>query len=125
MSLRFRGGELLQRGRGIGGMLRRLFNSLFSPILKTTGKSITKAATSNTAKTIGNAVKDQLLESGMRVGVDVLRGENLKDSVKKEAKHVKRKAADKVDEFASDIIKKRKKQPKRQIDVKKKGDLFG
>ena len=125
MSLRFRGGELLQRGRGIGGMLRRLFNSLFSPILKTAGKSITKAATSNTAKTIGNAVKDQLLESGMRVGVDVLRGENLKDSVKKEAKHVKRKAVDKVDEFASDIIKKRKKQPKRQIDVKKKGDLFG
>ena len=61
MSLRFRGGELLQRGRGIGGMLRRLFNSLFSPILKTAGKSITKAATSNTAKTIGNAVKDQLL----------------------------------------------------------------
>ena len=125
MSLRFRGGELLQRGRGIGGMLRRLFNSLFSPILKTAGKSITKAATSNTAKTIGNAVKDQLLESGMRVGVDVLRGENLKDSVKKEAKYVKRKAADKVDEFASDIIKKRKKQPKRQIDVKKKGGLFG
>ena len=125
MSLRFRGGELLQRGRGIGGMLRRLFNSLFSPILKTAGKSITKAATSNTAKPVGKAVKDQLLESGMRVGVDVLRGENLKDSVKKEAKHVKRKAADKVDEFASDIIKKRKKQPKRQIDVKKKGGLFG
>ena len=86
MSLRFRGGELLQRGRGIGGMLQRLFNSLFSPILKTAGKSITKAAMSNTAKTIGNAVKDQLLESGMRVGVDVLRGENLKDSVKKRSK---------------------------------------
>ena len=96
MSLRFRGGELLQRGRGIGGMLRRLFNSLFSPILKTAGKSITKAATSNTAKTIGTAAKDQLLESGMRVGVDELRGENIKDSVKKEAKHVKRKAADKL-----------------------------
>ena len=124
MSLRFRGGELLQRGRGVGGLLR-FVKSLFSPFIRSAGKSIAKAATSNTAKTIGNAVKDQLLESGMRVGVDVLRGENLKDSVKKEAKHVKRKAVDKVDQFASDIIKKRKKQPKRQIDVKKIGDLFG
>ena len=88
-------------------MLWRLFNSLFSPILKTAGKSITKAPMSNTAKTIGNLVKDQLLKSGMRVGVvDVLKGENLKDSVKKDAKYVKQKA---VDEFGYNIIKKRKK----------------
>ena len=114
MSLRFRGGELLQRGRGVGGLLR-FIKSLFSPFIRSAGKTIAKAATSNTAKTIGNAVKDQLLESGMRVGVDVLRGENLKDSVKKEAKHVKRKAVDKVDEFASDIIKKRKNNLKDKL----------
>ena len=33
MSLRFKGGERLQRGRGIGGLLR-LVKSLFTPLVK-------------------------------------------------------------------------------------------
>ena len=51
MSLRFKGGERLQRGRGIGGLLR-LVKSLFTPLVKSAGKSIVKAATYNTGKAV-------------------------------------------------------------------------
>ena len=49
MSLRFKGGERLQRGRGIGGLLR-LAKSLFSPIVRSVGKTAVKAATSKIGK---------------------------------------------------------------------------
>ena len=81
MSLRFRGGDLLQKGRGIGGILR-FFRSLFIPIVKSAGKTIKKVAASKTAKNLGHAVKDQVIESGIKVGVDALQGKNLKGSVK-------------------------------------------
>ena len=38
MTIRFRGGERLQRGRGIGGLLR-LVKSVFSPLVKSFGKT--------------------------------------------------------------------------------------
>jgi hypothetical protein len=49
MSLRFRGGERLQRGRGIGGLLR-LAKSVFSPMIKTIGKTAMKAVNSKAGK---------------------------------------------------------------------------
>ena len=66
MSLRFRGGETLQRGRGIGGLLR-LVKSVFSPLVQTAGKTIVKAAKSKAGKAIINEVKDQAIDSGLRL----------------------------------------------------------
>ena len=43
MSFRFRGGERLQRGRGIGGILRFL-RSFFTPALSKLGGAVVKAA---------------------------------------------------------------------------------
>ena len=130
MSLRFRGGERLQRGHGIGGIFR-VIKSLFSPIIKSAGKTIAKAATSSTAKSIGNSVKDQLIESGLKIGSDILRGDDIEQSLKNEFKQVKRKAADVINDQATKLInskrKKRRKQPKappKNI-IKQKGDLFG
>ena len=74
MSLRFRGGERLQRGRGIGGLLR-IVKSLFSPLVKSAGKTIVKAAASNTGKKVLSTLKDQAIESGVRLATDALRGE--------------------------------------------------
>ena len=73
MSLRFKGGERLQRGRGIGGLLR-LVKSLFTPLVKSAGKSIVKAATSNTGKAVLKSIKDQAIDSGIRLASDALRG---------------------------------------------------
>ena len=56
MSLRFRGGERLQRGRGIGGLLR-LVKSVFAPLIRSAGKTIVKAATSDTGKQLLSNIK--------------------------------------------------------------------
>ena len=129
MSLRFRGGERLQRGRGIGGLLR-LVKSVFSPFIKSAGKTIVKAATSDTGKNILNSVKDQALETGLHLASDVLRGKDMKESVQNEVQNVKRKAADFIENVASK--KQRKAQPKpkpkvkrAKIVVKPRQDFFG
>ena len=41
MMVRFKRGELLQHGRGIGGLLR-LVKSVFKPLVRTAGKTIVK-----------------------------------------------------------------------------------
>ena len=81
MSLRFRGGERLQRGRGIGGLLR-LVKSVFSPLVKT----VAKAAKSNTGKALGNVLKEQVISSAINLTGDVIQGNNLKESLKNELK---------------------------------------
>ena len=81
MSLRFRGGERLQRGRGIGGLLR-LVKSVFSPLVKT----VAKAAKSNTGKALGNVLKEQAISSALNLTGDVIQGNNLKESLKNELK---------------------------------------
>ena len=129
MSLRFRGGERLQRGRGIGGLLR-LVKSVFSPFIKSAGKTIVKAATSDTGKNLLNTVKDQAIETGLHLTADALRGKDMKESVQNEVQNVKRKAADFIENVASK--KQRKAQPKpkpkikrAKIVVKPRQDMFG
>ena len=132
MSLRFRGGERLQRGRGIGGLLR-LVKSLFTPLVKTAGKSIVKAATSTTGKQVLNSIKDQAIESGVRLATDALRGEDMGVSLENERQQVKRKVADVVESVydTSRPKKQLKSTPKRKriskakVMVKKRGDYFG
>ena len=65
MSIRFSGEDRYQRGRGTGGILR-LAKSLFKPLRKTLGKVVK----SNTGKAIGNAIKEQVIESGTNLTVD-------------------------------------------------------
>ena len=135
MSLRFRGGERLQRGRGIGGLLR-LLKSVFSPLVKSAGKSIVKAATSDTGKAVLNSIKDQALDSAVKLTGDALRGEDMNVSLQNEMKQVKRKAADVIENVHSTRKKQRKAKPKpitkaksktksSYIKVKPKNDIFG
>ena len=66
MTLRFRGGARLQRGRGFGGILRVL-KSVFSPIVRSIGKTAVKAAKSKTGKLIGNKIKEQAIDSALNL----------------------------------------------------------
>ena len=61
--VRFKGGELLQQGRGIGGLLR-LVKSVFRPLIRTAGKTIVKAAKSDVGKHVLKNLKEQAIESG-------------------------------------------------------------
>ena len=62
MALRFIGGDRIQRGRGVGGLLR-LASKLFSPVARV----VKNVLRSNTGKLIGNAVKEQAVESSINV----------------------------------------------------------
>ena len=79
MALRFRGGERLQRGQGIGGLLR-LAKGIFKPL----AKSVQTALTSNAAKTAGKAIANQLMESGANIATAALMGNNVNDTLKRE-----------------------------------------
>ena len=107
MSLRFRGGDYIQRGRGIGGLLR-MAKSFFMPLMKTAGSTVLKAAKSNTGKMIGNAIKEQAISSGTQLLADVVRGNNLEESLHNEGQNIRKRAADTIEDLAP---KKRKKKP--------------
>ena len=135
MSLRFRGGERLQRGRGIGGLLR-LFKSVFSPLVKSAGKTIVKAATSDTGKAVLRNIKDQAIDSAVKLTADAMRGEDMGESLQNEMQQVKRKAADVIENVHSARKKQRKAEPKQKTkartkskpalnQVKPKNDIFG
>ena len=132
MSLRFRGGERLQRGRGIGGLLR-LLKSVFSPLVRTAGKTIVKAAKSDVGKHVLKNLKEQAIESGVHLTSAAIRGDDMGEALNNELQSVKRKAADVVDEvFEGSQKKQRKAAPKKNIStktkaafVKPKNDIFG
>ena len=109
MSLRFRGGDYIQRGRGIGGLLR-MAKSVFLPLMKTAGKTIIKAGKSKAGKAVFGAIKDQAISSGSNLLADALRGNDLEESLHNEGQNIRQRAADTI-EYVSRIPKKRKKKP--------------
>ena len=117
MSLRFKGGNLLQKGRGIGGLLRAA-SSLFKPLFKTVGSTALKVARSDTGKAIGKALKEQAISSAQNIALDTIRGENIKDSLNNEVSNVRKRVADNVENMLNSP-KKRKVVPKSKTKKKK------
>ena len=98
MSLRFSGGQVLQRGRGIGGLLR-LMKSVFAPVVKSVSRGVVSAARSEGGKKLLNVLKEQAVNSSMNIAADTLRGMDLKDSFKKEANSLKQNVASTIDDI--------------------------
>ena len=117
MSLRFKGGNLLQKGRGIGGLLRAA-SSLFKPFFKTVGSTALKVARSNTGKAIGKALKEQAISSAKNIAIDTIRGENIRDSLNNEVSNVRKRVADNVENMLNSP-KKRKVVTKSKSNKKK------
>ena len=91
MSLHFRGGELQQKGKGIGGFFR-IVKSLLKPLVNSVGQTVLNAAKSNTGKAIGRAISEQALESTLNMTNDYLSGNSLSESFEHEKKNLKNKA---------------------------------
>ena len=106
MALKFKGGERLQRGRGIGGLLR-LAKGLFSPIVKTAKRAITSKA----AKAAGKAIANQLVESGANIATDALMGNDVNESFQRELQAGRKNAAIGVQKLKTSVQQKRTKQP--------------
>ena len=68
--------------------------SVFSSLVKSAGKSIVKAVTSNTGKAVMNTIKDQAIDSGMKLATSALRGEDMDESLQDEIQQERRKAGD-------------------------------
>ena len=118
MSLRFKGGNLLQKGKGVGGLLR-LASSLFKPLFKTVGRTALKVATSDTGKAIGKAVKEQAIQSAKNIALDTVRGGNIKDTLRNEVLNVRKRVANNIENVLKEP-KKRKVTLRKTVKKKKK-----
>ena len=105
MALRFAGGEQLQRGRGIGGLLR-LMKSVFTPIAKKVGSTVVTAVKSKGAKKLLNVLKDQAIDSSMALASDALKGKNMNKSLNNEMGNAKSNLSSTIDELRK--MRKRK-----------------
>ena len=117
MSLRFKGGNILQKGRGIGGLLRAA-SSLFKPLFRSVGSTALKVARSDVGKAIGKTVKKQAITSAKNIALDTVRGGNIRDSVRNEVTNVRKRVADEFENVVNEP-KKRKVAPKSRKKKKK------
>ena len=129
----FHGGERLQRGRGIGGLLR-IASKLFRPM----GTLTAKALKSQTGKKILNAVKNQAIDSSINVARDLAEGKGFKESLKEEYENAKSNTKRKALDIGSEYLKERnsgfspkkrirtgpKKRQKQRNRLKKNRDIF-
>ena len=125
MSLHFRGGELQQKGKGIGGFFR-IVSSALKPLMKRVGQSVLNAATSSTGKAIGRAISEQALESTLNMTNDYLSGNSLTESFENEKKNLKNKAKEILNKQKGRGAPKRKQiiSVKKEIQKKFKGSGF-
>ena len=130
MSRQFIGGDRIQRGRGIGGILR-IASRLLSPIAKV----VKSALQTDTGRKIGNAVKQQAIESSINLASDIAKGKTVKQSFKDELENVKHNTKRKAVEIGLDHLKnystnpiavgkKKKTYPKKPKPKKRKKDIF-
>ena len=93
----------VQKGRGIGGLLR-LAKSIFSPLLRSIGKTAVKAAASQTGQKSVKALKDQAISSGINMVADVVRGQNLKESGLREVNKMREQVGDMIESAARERV---------------------
>ena len=131
MSIRFRGGERLQRGRGIGGLLR-LVKSVFTPIVKSIGRTAVKAVTSKAGKKALETIKDQVVSSAVNMTADVIKGNDLGESFQNEVSAARHTVGDVVKSFGNKRSNNKEKVIPHKLnnqELKKYGhknkDIFG
>ena len=119
MPLHFRGGELQQKGKGIGGFFR-IVSSVLKPLVKRVGQSVLNAATSSTGKAIGRAISEQALQSTLNMTHDYLSGNSLSESLENEKKNIKEKAKTILSKQRGRGAPKQKRVVSDKAEIKKK-----
>ena len=100
----FRGGERIQRGKGIGGVLR-IASKLFTPLKNI----VQKALSSETGKKVISSVKEQAIDSSINLAKDLASGKDLKRSITDEMENVKANAKRKAIDIGIDLLNTKKK----------------
>ena len=122
MAIYFRGGEMVQKGRGIGGFFRGLINVL-RPLFRSTGRSVvtaaTKAASSKTVKNIAKTLGKQALDSTANITKDLINGNDLNNSIQRERANFKHTGTKVVDKLNSRLQKKMNKMSDNKVTKRK------
>ena len=91
--IHFRGGEIQQKGKGIGGFFRGLINML-RPVARSVGSSLKRAATSNTAKDMAKTLGEQAIDSTLNMTKDYLNGNDMKHSFDRETGEFRKRGSE-------------------------------
>lgn len=105
----------IQRGRGLGSLFGSLFRSVV-PVVSKFGRSI---VSSPVTKSIGSALKNSALETVGSVGADLLRGEDLSQTLDKNLAQARNKVADALEKSTKQPPNKKRKKTKKTTE-----DLF-
>ena len=79
-TINFRGGEIQQKGRGIGGFSCGLIN-LISSEARNEVSSHAKSATSVTAKDLARTLREQAIDSALNMTKDLINGNDMRHSL--------------------------------------------
>ena len=77
MTLHFRGGELIQKGKGVGGFFRSLA-AIAKPVIASIGKNALLAVKSKTGKKIARSLGKQTANSVLNIVCELVRGGDIK-----------------------------------------------
>lgn len=81
--------NIVQSGAGVGGLFSTIMRYIL-PVLKGVAKNVTtRVVKSTTAKNVVRAVKQSAIEGGITLAKDILRGGNVKASIRKGVKKIK------------------------------------
>ena len=100
MGIHFIGGERVQRGSGIGGLLR-FVKKLFSPI----AQIAKKALQSDSGKKLVQAVKEQAIDSSINVASNIAQGKDIKESFIVEADKAKKNSKRRIGDLGVGYLK--------------------
>ena len=84
---------------------------MFQPIIGTIGRAVK----SNTGKAIGKAIKEQVIERGVNLAADALRGNNLSVGLNREVNSFKERGAEGLEQLQQS---RRKKELEKSVKVK-------
>ena len=112
----FRGGEIQQKGKGIGGFFRRLINML-RPVARSVGSSLAIAATSYTAKDIAKTLGEQAIDSKLNMTKDYLNGNNMKHSIDREIGEFRKRGSEIIEQVQTK--RRRRDQPIKNVPKKR------
>ncbi len=108
-------GRNIQQGSGLGGFLGNLFKRVW-PV-------VSSIFSSAPVKQVASDVKDSALKAGLNLASDVIHGQNVKESLEKNAKSFGKNVGESVINAADSVLstksKKNKKPAKRPAKPKK------
>ena len=114
--INFRGGEIQQKGKGIGGFFRGLINML-RPVARSVGSSLKRAATSNTAKDIAKTLGEQAIDSTLNMTKDYLNGNDMKHSFDRETGEFRKRGGEIIEQVQTK--RRRRGQPMKKAPKKR------